>query len=207
VLYQVVNPGTPIIYGTGASQLDMHSGRYRGSADGLGLGIALCAMARFYNLPVNLWGLSTASDSLDAQYGHEATAGTLLAYLAGADEIYSAGLLDSAQILSLDKMVLDNYLAHQIEAMVRPILADEVHLQADLIARVGVGGHYLNQRETRAFTRREYLSPWPPVGSTMLEIAHAEALDILHSHQPPPLPAGAAGQIEAIVAEADRALA
>jgi len=41
----------------------------------------------------------------------------------------------------------------------------------------------------------------------MLELARAEALDILHNHQPPPLPAGAENRIEAIVAEADSALA
>ncbi len=60
VLYQVVNPGTPIIYGTGASQLDMQTGRFGGSADGHGMRLALCDLARFYHLPVNLWGLSTA---------------------------------------------------------------------------------------------------------------------------------------------------
>jgi trimethylamine--corrinoid protein Co-methyltransferase len=207
VLFQAVNPGTPIIYGTGASQLDMHTGRYGGSADQYGLELALCAMGRFYNLPVNLGGLSTASNALGPQYGHEATAACLLAYLAGADEIYSMGLLGSAQILSLEKMVLDNHLTHQIETMVRPALVDEAHLQADLIERVGIGGHYLKQRETRTFTRQEYVPRWPPAGKTMREIARAEALEILHSHKPPALPDGAAEQIEGIVTEADRALA
>jgi hypothetical protein len=41
----------------------------------------------------------------------------------------------------------------------------------------------------------------------MLEAAHAEALEILHGHEPPPLPSGAGQAIEEIVAEADRALA
>ncbi|HSR35071.1 MAG TPA: trimethylamine methyltransferase family protein, partial [Anaerolineae bacterium] len=86
VLFQVVNPGTPIIYGTGASQLDMQTGRFGGSADGHAMRLALCDLARFYNLPVNLWGLSTSSRSLDALYGHEATTYGLLAYLAGVDE-------------------------------------------------------------------------------------------------------------------------
>jgi len=207
VLFQAVNPGTPIIYGTGASQLDMHTGRYGGSADGRGLGLALRDLARFYNLPVNLGGLDTASYDLDAQYGYEAAASCLLSYLAGADEIYSIGLLGSAQILSLVKMVLDNHLAHQLEAMVKPVLVDEEHLQAGVIERVGIGGHYLSLRETRAFTRREYVDVWPPAGKTMLEIARAEALDILHNHQPPPLPEDAAQKIEAMVAEADKALA
>jgi trimethylamine--corrinoid protein Co-methyltransferase len=156
---------------------------------------------------VNLGGLSTWPYELDAQYGYEATASCLLAYLAGADGIYSIGLLGSAQILSLDKMVLDNHLAHQIEIMVSPVLVDEEHLRADLIERVGIGGHYLNQRETRDFTKREYVPVWPPAGKTMLELAHVGALDILHNHQPPPLPAGAEEKIKAIVAEADRALA
>jgi trimethylamine--corrinoid protein Co-methyltransferase len=207
VLFQVANPGSPVLYGTGASQLDMRTGRYGGGADAHGLKLALCELAHYYDLPVNLFGLSCSSYTLDAQYGHEATASGLLAYLAGADEIYSMGLLGSAQILSLDKMVLDNHLARQIEVMARPLQAGEVHLQAGLIERVGIGGHYLNQRETRAATRREYVPVWPPAGRTMLEVAREEALEILRSHQPPPLPAGAMEAIEAIVAEADKALA
>lgn len=207
VLFQVINPGTPIIYGTGASQLDMRTGHYGGGAGEYGLKLALCELARFYNLPVNLWGLSTASPQLDARYGHEATASALLAYLAGADEIYSAGLLGSAQILSLEKMVLDNHLARQIELMAQRIPAGDVRLQADLIEQVGIGGHYLNRRETRAAAREEYVPPWPPAGRSMLEVAREQALDIVHSHRPLPLAGGAAEAIEAIVAEADRVLA
>jgi hypothetical protein len=37
-------------------------------------------------------------------------------------------------------------------------------------------------------------------------MVHDEALDILHNHQPPPLPAGAADRMEAILAEADQLL-
>ena len=78
----------------------MHTGRYGGSVDGHAMRLALCDMARFYNLPVNLWGLSTVSETLDALYGYEATTQGLLAILAGVDEIYSMGLLGSARILS-----------------------------------------------------------------------------------------------------------
>ncbi len=206
VLFQAVNPGTAVIYGTGASQLDMQTGRYGGSANGHGLRLGLCELARFYNLPVNLWGPSTASPEIDALYGYEATTACLLAVLAGADEIYSMGLLDSAQVLSLEKMVLDNHLAHQIATMTGPIILDEEHLQADLIDMVGVGGHYLRQRETRDYTRREYIPVWPPAGKSILELAREEALEIFHHHQPPPLPEGAEGAFENLLAEADGAL-
>jgi trimethylamine--corrinoid protein Co-methyltransferase len=206
VLFQLVKPGTPVIYGTGASQLDMNTGGFGGSADGYGPMLALRDMARFYNLPVNLSGLSTASKKLDAQYAHEATAAGLLSVLAGADEVYSMGLLDNAQTLSLEKMVLDNHLTRRIETMIGTINVDDEHLQAELIERVGIGGHYLSERETRDYTVSEYVPVWPPAGKTMLEIVHEEALDILHNHLPPPLPAGAADRIEEIVAEADREL-
>jgi trimethylamine--corrinoid protein Co-methyltransferase len=163
-------------------------------------------MARFYNLPVNLAGLSTASSQPDAQYGHEATRACLLAYLAGADEIYSVGLLGSAQVLSLEKMVLDNHLIHQIEATLEPVLVDDARLQADLIEQVGVGGNYLSQRATREFTRREYRSPWPAAGETMLHTARKEALAILSEHRPPELPPAAQAKLEDLVADASREL-
>ena len=206
VLFQLVNPGTPIIYGTGASQLDMQTGRYGGSADGHTLRLALVELARFYNLPVNLGGLSTRSHSLDSQYGSEAMTQGLLAYQANVDEIYSMGLLGDAQILSYEKMVADNHLAHQLEAIIKPLQVDDAHLQADLIEQVGIGGHYLKSAATREFTRKEYIPMWPPADKTMSELAHEEALEIYHNQEPPPLPAGAIERIEHIISEADQAL-
>jgi trimethylamine--corrinoid protein Co-methyltransferase len=207
VLFQVVNPGTPIIYGTGASQLDMQNGRFASKADGHSMRLGSCALARHYHLPVNLWGLSTASEELDALYAYEATTYCLLAQLAGVDEIYSMGLLGNAQILSLEKMVLDNHLARQIEIIARPVVVDQEHLQAELIERVGIGGHYLGQRETRAYTRGEYVPVWPPGERSLLQMAREEALEILDTHQAPPLPKEAQDAIETIVEEADQVLA
>ncbi|MBK5107369.1 MAG: trimethylamine methyltransferase family protein [Anaerolineales bacterium] len=199
VLFQLVNPGTPIIYGTGASQLDMQTGRYGGSPDGYILCLGLAELARFYNLPFNLGGLATRSHSMDAQYGAEAMTHGLLAYLYGADEIYSMGLLGDAQILSYEKMVADNLLTHQLQSIAKPLNVDEAHLQAELIAKVGIGGHYLKQRETRDFTQREYMPMWPPADKTIPELARKQALDIYHNHQPPPLPDGAPDQIASIL--------
>jgi trimethylamine--corrinoid protein Co-methyltransferase len=202
VLFQLVNPGTPIIYGTGASQLDMQTGRYGGSPDGYSIALGLGELARFYNLPFNIGGLATRSHSMDAQYGAEAMTHGLLAYMSGADEVYSMGLLGDAQILSYEKLVADNLLTHQLQAIAKPLNLDEAHLQAELIARVGIGGHYLKQKETRDFTQREYIPMWPPAGETIPAIAREKALDIYHNHKPPPLPQGAEAQIEKILSAA-----
>jgi len=206
VLFQCANPGAPIIYGTEASQLDMQTGRYGGSADGYGMSSALLNLAQFYRVPANLRGLSTKSKQIDAQYGYESISGTMLSYLSGADEIYSVGLLGSAQILSLEKMVLDNHLIHQLEAMLTPINVDDAHLQVELIKQVGVGGEFLTKRETLQFTRSEYMPLWPPHEKKLIDIIHAEALDILQTHSPPPLPDGAETLMKNILAEADKTL-
>lgn len=195
-----------MIYGTGASQLDMQTGRYGGSADGFGLGPALCSLARYYDLPSNLDGLSTGSSSLDAQYAHEATANTLLSYLVGADEVFSIGLLGDAQILSLEKMVLDNYLANRVEQMVAGINMDEEHLGADLIKRVGIGGHFLTQPETRTHTRNEYIRRWPPAGKKVMDIIQQEMEEILSHHVLPTLPEEATEKMLEVIKEADQAL-
>jgi trimethylamine--corrinoid protein Co-methyltransferase len=163
-------------------------------------------MARFYNLPVNLWGCGTSSLELDAQYGFNATSSLLFAYLAGADEIYSMGLLGNSQYLSLEKMVLDNHLTKQVEIMTRAVPTDDSDFQLKAIENVGIGGNFLAERETRDFTTSDYIPPWPPEGKTMLEVAREEAMEIYKNHLPPPLPTGAAEKIERIVSEADRVL-
>ena len=206
-LFQAVSPGTPIIYAAGAAQLDMTTGCYRNSANGNAMRLALAEMAHFYELPVNLMGLSTSASRLDALYGYEATAACLLSLLARADEVYGIGLLGSSQILSLDKLVLDNHLTRELEIMVRSVGVDEEHLQADLIERVGIGRHYLKDPQTLAWIRKEYVPVWPPVGRDMMEIIHREAAEILRSHRPAALPDGAEEKLEAIVAEADQKLA
>jgi len=206
VLYQCVNPGTPIVYGTGASQLDMRTGRYGGSADGYGVGPAMINLARLYGVPANLWGTSTKSKSLDAQYGYEAMASTMLGTLAGADEIYSLGLLGEAQILSLEKMVLDNHLIQQLEQMLTPVNVTDEFLQPKLIREVGIGGEFLTRRETLKQTREYYVPRWPPHNANLLELIHQEVKEILATHQSPALPDGAEEKLQQILKQADHAL-
>jgi len=206
-LFQAAAPGAPLIYAAGPSQLDMVSGNYANSANANAMRLALVDIARFYNLPVNLGALGTASSSLDAHYGYEASSACLLAYLAGVDEIYSMGLLDSSQTLSLDKLVLDNHLARELEIMVQPIQIDEAHLSADLIERVGIGQHYLKRRETLESLRSEYVRVWPPNGQNLLDLVHSEAQQILENHRPFALPDGALEKMREILNEADRMLA
>lgn len=206
VLYQCANPGCPLIYGTGASQLDMHTGRYGGSADGYGVGPAMINLAKFYGVPANLWGTSTKSKALDLQYGYEAMASTMLGTLAGADEIYSLGLLGEAQILLLEKMVMDNHLIGIIDQMLAPIRLEDEFLQADLIKEVGIGGEFLTRRETLKQTRATYIPRWPPHNTNLLDSIHRETNELLSTHTPLALPEGAEQKLQVILDQADHTL-
>jgi trimethylamine:corrinoid methyltransferase-like protein len=115
--------------------------------------------------------------------------------------------MDSSQTLSLDKLVLDNHLARELEIMVQPIQIDEEHLSADLIEKVGIGQHYLKRRETLDAVRKEYVRVWPPMGQNVLDLVHGEARQILENHRPFALPDGALEKMCEIVSEADRTLA
>jgi trimethylamine--corrinoid protein Co-methyltransferase len=207
VLFQLTNPGAPIIYGVGSSQMDMQTGKYGGSADAQTGRIASAELARHYNLPFNLPGLPTHAYAIDISYGFEGMRDYVLALLVGADEIYSMGLLGTDQILSLDKMVLDNHFAQQMAITLEPIPLDDEHLQADLIEKVGIGGNFLGEPVTRNFTHNEYIPVWPPPDQNLMDIIHEQALDILQTHTPPPLPQSAPSKIEAIVEKANKELA
>jgi hypothetical protein len=73
--------------------------------------------------------------------------------------------------------------------------------------RKGLGGHFLNQPETRAYLRHDHIPVWPPVGADMLEIARTEAGELLTTHQPPPLPSGAQAEVNKIMSRAEKVLA
>jgi trimethylamine:corrinoid methyltransferase-like protein len=85
---------------------------------------------------------------------------------------------------------------------------DEATALMDDIMEVGIGGHFLGRRSTRAFARAEV---WRPglfqrgsfaefEGRPLVAEADARARDLLGSHQPPPLSEDAARHIDHVVA-------
>jgi len=87
-------------------------------------------------------------------------------------------------------------------------------LMLDLIDRVGPGGEFMSTKETAKRCRTEIWNPtlmdrapwanWEAAGAqTMNDRIRAKLRNILATHTPPPLPAGAADKIEAILKAAE----
>jgi trimethylamine--corrinoid protein Co-methyltransferase len=119
VLYQIARPGLPLIYGAGGTFVDLRTAVFRGHTQETDLlGLALCDLAHWYGLPVNVNGLSTGAHHLGLEASANGTRSGLVYALAGADELFGIGLLNGAQTLSLEKLFLDAEMVRAIRAIV-----------------------------------------------------------------------------------------
>jgi trimethylamine--corrinoid protein Co-methyltransferase len=214
VLFELVEPGLPVIYVADAAVLDMRSGVYAcAGPEAILMNLSLVAMGRYYGLPVMATGFTSDAKEYSVVAGFEGGSSALASLLARPDAIVGAGLLDAAQMLYLPKLVLDAEIMRQCEAVQRGLTIDHEHLAADLICRVGPGGQYLAARETRrtlaagehyrprAYGRESY-DAWTAAGQTVVQRAAATVESILDSHRPKPLPTGAAPRFAALIAAA-----
>jgi trimethylamine--corrinoid protein Co-methyltransferase len=161
MLTQLVNPGTPVLYGSVASITDMRDMKYLSGAIEMGLLNAGAAqMARFYNLP--LYSTAGMSDSKinDTQAGYESALTGLLVALAGGNFIHdAAGFIEFCMTASYDKLVIDNEIIGMVMRAVEGIQVNDETLAFDVLKKAGPGGHFVSNRHTRKFMRTELYQP------------------------------------------------
>jgi trimethylamine--corrinoid protein Co-methyltransferase len=161
VLSQIVNPGTPVIFGSVATNTDLRNLRYLAGSVEMGLlGAAGAQMAQFYRLPFYATGGMTDSKTLDSQSGYESSITSLLCALAGANFIHDgAGLMEFAMTVSYEKFVIDNEILGMVMRAVEGIKVDDETLAFDLIRQVGPGGNFVTAKHTRKYMRNEHYQP------------------------------------------------
>jgi trimethylamine--corrinoid protein Co-methyltransferase len=224
VLFQLARPGLGCIYVADTGVLDMRSGAYAAAApESILLTQALVGMARRYDLPVMATGLTGDANEFSMMSGAEGGMAVLASVLMDPDLVCGAGMHAGAQMLSLPKILLDCEVFRQCRRVRAGLEVDDERLLEDLVARVGPGGHYLRARETRHHLRRgELLAPrllqrepfeaWraarTPAARDAAEVRRACAAveEILATHRPPPLPAGAEARIADVITAAGREL-
>ena len=161
MLAQIINPGTPVIFGSVATNTDLRDLKYLAGSIEMGLlNAAGAQMAQFYQLPFYATGGMTDSKVLDAQSGYESALTSLLCALAGANFIHdAAGLMEFALTVCYEKYVIDNEILGMIMRAVEGIKVDEDTLAFDLIKQVGPGGNFVTSKHTRRFMRSEHYQP------------------------------------------------
>jgi len=161
MLTQIVNPGTPVIFGSVATSTDLRNLNYLAGSIEMGLlNAAGAQMAQFYQLPFYATGGMTDSKVLDAQSGYESSLTSLLCALAGANFIHdAAGLMEFALTACYEKFVIDNEILGMVMRAVEGIRIDDDTLAFDLIKQVGPGGNFVATKHTRRFMRSEHYQP------------------------------------------------
>jgi trimethylamine--corrinoid protein Co-methyltransferase len=220
VLAELVNPGLPIIY---CGRLAMMEPRTGISVwGGLELGLASAGTVQIghrYGLPVNVYGFSTNSHTLDIQNGFERALNAAIPALAGADELSGIGEMEAGVMGSFAQMVADNELAGSIRRLRRGFVANEDALAVEVIAAVMNGTHnFLGQKHTSRYLRsgevlltrlaeRGTWEMWDNGGRKgMAERAQDEAERILREHQIPPLEPIQEKELDALMAAAESEL-
>jgi len=160
-LAQLIRPGTPVIFGSFLSNIDMQSGSPTFGTPESGIGL-LCTgqIARHFGLPFRTGGGLTSSQVPDAQAGYEALMTMLPTFLAGTNFVmHSAGWLEGGLVAGYEKFVIDVELVQMLQAEFSPLEIDEESMAFGAHEEVGHGGHFLGAMHTMERFRTCFYRP------------------------------------------------
>ena len=160
-LSQLIRPGTPVIFGSFLSNIDMQSGSPTFGTPESGIGL-LCTgqIARHFGLPFRTGGGLTSSQVADAQAGYEAMMTMLPTFLAGANWVmHAAGWLEGGLVAGYEKFIVDIELLQMMQAEFTPLEIDEESMAFGAHQEVGHGGHFLGAAHTMERFRTCFYRP------------------------------------------------
>ena len=202
VIAQFTKKGAKFIYGADTSIMDQRTGVFSyGAPEWMVVNLAMAQLGRYYKLPI--WSTGGCSDSkvLDGQATLEAALSLFIAASSGANLIHDVGsYLNFGLTGSLELVTICDEIISMITYILKGIEVNDETLALDVITKVGPGGHFITQKHTLDFLRKEHWMPtlldrqmrdrWVKNGSKdLLERAREKTKKILSDHNPSPLPA------------------
>lgn len=218
VLAQLRRPGCPCGLGCNFAVFDMAAGLLAMAAPETSLALAAQAeVAQTFGLPT--WGLAGATDAklIDAQAGAESAFGILAQGLAGLNLIHDVGYIDSGMACSTAQLVLGDENIGMAKRFMRGIQVNSETLARDLIAKIGPGGHFLEDDHTYRHFKNELWMPrlmvrgayddWQSRGAKDTATRIQEKLeDIVKNHAAPPLPENTLAALKTIREKGEKEL-
>jgi len=214
VLTQLVSPGTPVVFGSTSSNVDMRMGSLSIGSPELSMIIAAHAqLARFYGIPCRAGGSLTDACHPDAQSGFESMMSLLTTVDSGVDFVlHAAGILAAYIAFSYEKFVLDDEMCGMVRHLQAGFEVSPETLAFDAIAAVGCGGNYLQQKHTIKRCRTEFYGPavsdraglshWVESGGEdAVDRARTRWQKLLEAHEDPPMDADARRLLDAYLAD------
>jgi len=159
VLADLINEGTPFIYGGGITQMDMATSQALYASPELMLGQAgLTDMAKYYQLPMFTIAGCTDSNIYDQQASLEGAMWILWSSINGGNLVHDVGYIDNGLTACYEQLVVSNEVIGMVRRIMGGIEINEETMALDLIDRVGPGGEYL----TSSHTFKHFKKNWFP---------------------------------------------
>lgn len=148
-LLQAANPGTPCIYGTFTSNVDMRTGAPAfGTPEFAMAALASGQLARRHGLP---WRSSNAcsANAVDAQSAYESEMSIWSTVMSHCNLIiHGAGWLEGGLTASFEKLIVDAEMLQMMSYMLRPIDVGVDAMGLEAFKEVGPGGHFFGAADT-----------------------------------------------------------
>ena len=159
-LSQIVNPGTPMVYGGFTSNADMRSGSPAfGTPEYTRAAWASGQLARRYDIPFRSSN-TNASNCVDAQAAWESQMSLWGAVMGHAQIIkHAAGWLEGGLCASFEKFIIDVDMLQMMRETLTPLKVDESTLALDAIREAGHGGHFFGTAHTLAHYTTAFYAP------------------------------------------------
>ncbi len=218
VLSQIVRKGTPFLYGSCTSIMDLRKAQCAtGCVEHAMFGAGIARLAHFYNVPCVAPGSWTDSKCPDMQAGMEKAFSALIPALAGANLVFGAGGLAGGMFVDLRSFVVENDLFQMIQFLLKGFNISDETMAVDLIKEVGPKGEFLtlphtaqnmkaNQNWPKIFNR-DVESVWVMEGSKSVEETACERVkELLANENPAPLSERVQEELAYIIKQAEEEL-
>jgi trimethylamine--corrinoid protein Co-methyltransferase len=162
VLAQLVGPGTPILYGTGASVMDMTYGTPAYAAPELSLfNVITAQLAQRYGLPTYGTGGVIDAKLPDAQAAYESMLSIVISAVAGITIVHDAvyGILESGMTACYEQLLICHEMVGMVQRVLSGVQVTPETLAVPVIHAVQPGGTFLNQMHTLRTFRKEHWFP------------------------------------------------
>jgi len=149
---QLLNPGTPVVFGSFASSMSMQTGAPTFGTPEPAMVLYGCAkLARRLGVPFRSGGSLTGAKTADAQAAYESAHTIIPTVLGGVNFVlHAAGWMEGGLVSDYRKLILDADQLTMMERMVAGIDISENGQAMDAIREIGPGKHFLGSSHTQA---------------------------------------------------------
>jgi trimethylamine--corrinoid protein Co-methyltransferase len=158
VFTQMVNPGTPVVFGAFQTNIDLQSGApVFGSPESQIALFVAAQLARQHGLPFRSGGMFASAKVADAQAAYESVMVMLPTVLARVNFVlHAAGWLEGGLTAGYEKFVLDCQLLGMFHKFLEGLDLSANGLALDSLRMVPPGGHHLGTDHTMANFRTAF---------------------------------------------------